>query len=994
MQPLKPWALKHKNFAARSQVHFNHLIASSANPGGALQRLHILKESIRYVHDQICAEHEVHHPDNVEDKVCLAIMYARALENHDLRKADYISQCFSDLRSCGKNLHTDLCAMKGQELSDHLLSVRNLIVDLAREEINDNVRELASGNALDDDSYPQAKEHILKKLRRLCPCETSSINCVKDGNDIFHSTPEDMAKALCDHWRLVFSASSCDSEELSSWMNTLFDAREDGGWDTGLAPKSSRGWNIKKRHLRRAIAMAKNTMPGPDGIPSLTYKVLGDFGANILWEVLCLLQGDDAIEQLTSFFSQLDPAVAKSFNESILCLLPKKPSGSDLANGTYYEPGATRPLSISNADSRLIASAARCAWEPVLEAWISAAQRGFLKGRQMLHNIIDVDWISMKVSLNCKSGALLLFDFKAAFPSVSHDFLQKALRYIGLPREATNLICSMYHNNVCYIRMQGQDFPGFILQGGVKQGCPLSPLLFATCVDLLLRMLALRIPSSVNKAFADDIASVIESWWDHAPIYEKTFKEFSRISNLELNTSKSICIPLWPEGEEQIGANMIQHVPDWKDFSIQDKGVYLGFYTGPGKANSSWDKPLAKFRSRVKQWAKMGGGHQFATIAYNTFAMSTLLFIGQLENPPVEAAQAERQLVTTMYPGPGCWMMPEDVWYAKESYGFCKSAQSLKVTVRAAQLRTATLGCHFGTKHVTPHVLRNPAADNIFSRWQELDLCLNRSRYVSRIDKWGDWYNNNLCKNLVFNSRWLAQNSIHAPDIIAEILGHRARSWDAEDMAKIKNKFQKTAVAAIKQLFAPPARARIRAKLERWRGVPFGLTGQPGQYMYSIHRRLLLIAKEVPPRVHAAVFRTLFNGWCTRRRFQQRASTSNVCAFKCSHTAEDSLEHYVRCPAALRAARNYLHLQYPVEMALDIWLLNSAWLDLPDIRMGISLLIYGIYSAYNTLRYGGVSSEQQAHHLIVQHCKQGAFGHAKAMKYLDSRWRSPITSIC
>ena len=74
----------------------------------------------------------------------------------------------------------------------------------------------------------------------------------------------------------------------------------------------------------------------------------------------------------------------------------------------------------------------------------------------------------------------------------------------------------------------------------------------------------------------------------------------------------------------------------------------------------------------------MGGGHQFATMAYNTFAMSTLLFIGQLENSPVEAVQAERQLVTTMYPGPGCWMMPGDVLYAKESCGFSKSVQYLE----------------------------------------------------------------------------------------------------------------------------------------------------------------------------------------------------------------------------------------------------------------------------------------------------------------------------
>jgi len=994
LQPLKPWVIKHKDFAERVQVQFKHMVSTSGKPDVPLQRLLTLKAASRHVHDRISAEFETSHPDSAEDKVCLAIMYARSLENHDLRKAEFISNCFTDLKSCSKSTHKSLYAMQGADLSSHLLGVKDLIVELFREEINDDVHEFLSNNDLDDDSRPRMKEHILKKLKRLSPCESSSINCVKDSEDNFHSTPEAMAKALCDHWKHVFKESDCDQALLNEWMNTLFGDRQDSGWSTGLAAKNSRCWKIKRRHLNRAIAMAKGSMPGPDGTPAITYKVLGEFGADILWDVLCLLQRDDAITQLSSFFSHLDPDEAKSFNESILCLLPKKPSGSDDSNGTYYEPGSTRPLSISNVDSRLLASAARCAWEPVLEKWISQAQRGFLKGRQMLHNIIDIDWISMKVSLKCKSGALMLFDFKAAFPSVSHGFLKSALNYIGLPCEALNLINAMYHDNQCYIRLHGQDFQGFCMKGGVKQGCPLSPLLFATCVDILLRMLALRIPSSVNRAFADDIATVVETWWDHAPILEHTFQEFHQISNLELNACKSICIPLWPEGRSEVKARIAQATPAWSSLSIQDCGVYLGFYTGPGKAKQSWDKPFAKFKSRVSQWSKLGGGHQYATLAYNTFAISTLMFIGQLEPPPKEVLAAERLLVTSMYPGPGNWILPEDMWYAKESFGFNKSAQSLHVNVRAAQLRVATLGCQFGSQRISPHKLRHPGTDNIFSRWRELHGCICNSEFLLRVASWKHWYDGSLCRNLVENSRELEKINVHASAIIAKIVGHNSRNWDDDDMTKIKSQFQKNAVTMIKQHSAPSAPCRIRDKVDRWRGKPYGLKSLPGHYMYSIHEHLHCISKELPPRVHAAVFRVLFNGWCTRRRFQHRDSIHNVCAFGCGDTAEDSIEHYCRCPATMKVARSYLHLDYPAEPALDIWLLSSSWLDIPDTRMGISLLIYGVYNAFNTLRHGGGSSQHQVHHLIVQHCKQGAFGHPKAMKYLDSRWRQNTTHIC
>ena len=56
-------------------------------------------------------------------------------------------------------------------------------------------------------------------------------------------------------------------------------------------------------------------------------------------------------------------------------------------------------------------------------------------GDQMVfttRGVVDVDMESMKVSLRCEHGALILFDFTAAFPSVSHEFRWKVLEHIGV----------------------------------------------------------------------------------------------------------------------------------------------------------------------------------------------------------------------------------------------------------------------------------------------------------------------------------------------------------------------------------------------------------------------------------------------------------------------------------------------------------------------------------------------------------------------------------
>ena len=174
------------------------------------------------------------------------------------------------------------------------------------------------------------------------------------------------------------------------------------------------------------------------------------------------------------------------FNLAILCCLPKKPTGTDPEVGQYFTAEATRPLAIVNTDNRLIASAFRIRWEPALEPWVSHMQRGFLKGRSMIANIVDIDYEAMRVSLKCEEGTIVLFDFQAAFPSISHEYLNTVLRHIGFPPSALSLVAALYDQNRCKISCQGARFTGFKIRAGIREGCPLSPLLFAVVVDLLL----------------------------------------------------------------------------------------------------------------------------------------------------------------------------------------------------------------------------------------------------------------------------------------------------------------------------------------------------------------------------------------------------------------------------------------------------------------------------------------------------------------------------
>ena len=72
-----------------------------------------------------------------------------------------------------------------------------------------------------------------------------------------------------------------------------------------------------------------------------------------------------------------------------------------------------------------------------------------------------------------------------------------------------------YRNNRHLLKLHGSLFHGVVVHSGVRQGCPLSGLLFALCIDVLLEKIDARLHGDeVIGAFADDIAVVVEDFWE------------------------------------------------------------------------------------------------------------------------------------------------------------------------------------------------------------------------------------------------------------------------------------------------------------------------------------------------------------------------------------------------------------------------------------------------------------------------------------------------
>ena len=80
MQALQNGNLKHKDFPERVQVEYNHQLPLSPDPSSPIVKLLTLKDAIRKVNDNIGAQQQVSHSDDLEDHLGWSIMHLRAMD--------------------------------------------------------------------------------------------------------------------------------------------------------------------------------------------------------------------------------------------------------------------------------------------------------------------------------------------------------------------------------------------------------------------------------------------------------------------------------------------------------------------------------------------------------------------------------------------------------------------------------------------------------------------------------------------------------------------------------------------------------------------------------------------------------------------------------------------------------------------------------------------------------------------------------------------------
>lgn len=208
-----------------------------------------------------------------------------------------------------------------------------------------------------------------------------------------------------------------------------------------------------------------------------------------------------------------------------------------------------RPITIANTDYRIVMThMARGIQElNTTTAFISKQQRGFVSGcNGCASHVFALQELMMHAQRTKQDYYACTIDFKNAFCSVPHSLILQKLVEFGFDNEFVSIMKDNYKDSTTILQINGDTSEPIFIRKGVKQGCPISPLMFNIALEPLIRRITslhyqdgIRIDNITVpiQAYADDVVLLSTSHKGlERMIY--TLERYCRYANMKLAEDK------------------------------------------------------------------------------------------------------------------------------------------------------------------------------------------------------------------------------------------------------------------------------------------------------------------------------------------------------------------------------------------------------------------------------------------------------------------------
>ena len=260
------------------------------------------------------------------------------------------------------------------------------------------------------------------------------------------------------------------------------------------------GSRIKYEELKDVIARMKfGKASGPDNI-------IAEYIRYATKNVVTAL-----LELLNAIFTQA--IYPSAWTNNFLKAIYKK--------GPTDDPGNYRGLAIGSALAKLYSNVLlnRLEIYTTANGIISKNQIGFIKGFRTADHIYLLKTLITKYTRNRGRLYAAFIDFKKAYDTVNRETLLRNLKEYGIGGKMWDNIKSIYRTVQYSIKIKDKTMNPILSNLGLKQGCPLSPLLFNLYINNITQYLQPTEEDSIQLQgekvthfmYADDLVIVSSS---------------------------------------------------------------------------------------------------------------------------------------------------------------------------------------------------------------------------------------------------------------------------------------------------------------------------------------------------------------------------------------------------------------------------------------------------------------------------------------------------
>lgn len=225
----------------------------------------------------------------------------------------------------------------------------------------------------------------------------------------------------------------------------------------------------------------------------------------------------------------------KSFMDGVIVLVRKKGGDGSIK--------AFRPITLLNFDYKTFSRILKTRIEPLLPTVLSLHQKCSNKPRNIFEATVSIHDKICQLKHSRRSAALVAFDLDHAFDRVEPSFLLRTMRYMNFNGRLIDLLSKVMELSQSRVLINGRLSTPIDIQRSVRQGDPISMLLFVVSVQPLLDKLDAEQVSSQMQAYADDLSMFVETEADLQRTID-AFRIYGDESGAVLNLQKTTSVDI------------------------------------------------------------------------------------------------------------------------------------------------------------------------------------------------------------------------------------------------------------------------------------------------------------------------------------------------------------------------------------------------------------------------------------------------------------------